>query len=155
MRNRQARNPRPTCVRSIVSVLLVAVVACGAQAAPTTTTVPTRMVELITAQPGGAQMEALGVFTLKYDPELNCLYFDEPDNNGEPGTGGRNIIVWPAGFTAEATGDEVVVHDPQGAAVASTGVPFQMSGGGGPYSGEHCDAIGAWIAASGPQPVDG
>ncbi|MDH3307857.1 MAG: hypothetical protein OEO77_10105 [Acidimicrobiia bacterium] len=110
-------------------------------------------VELLTGPMSG--MEALGTFVLEYDASLNCVYFVEEDNNGEPGTGGRVVIVWPPGYTAIAIGDKVSVFDAAGALAARTGVPFEMAGGGGPYNGVYCDAIGAWHPSTGPRPVDG
>ncbi len=116
-------------------------------------------VEILTAgadAEGG--MDALGTFTLRYDRVLNCLYHDEPDNNGEPGTGGRVVIVWPFGYTAVAAEDEVVVLDSTGTSVARAGVAFQMGGGAGPADGGHCDAIGVWVAngplTGSPSPAD-
>ena len=67
-----------------------------------------------------AGMEALGTFVLEYDAEHNCLFHLEADNNGEPGTGGRVIVIWPEGHTAERSGDDVVVVDETGEEVART-----------------------------------
>ena len=97
-----------------------------------------------------AGMEALNTFTLRYDPNLNCLYHDEPDNNGEPGTGGRVAIMWPFGFTAVADEDGVVVFDEAGTPVARTGYAFQIGGGGLPADSDHCQAIGVWVANGSP-----
>ena len=94
-------------------------------------------------------LDALGSFTLQYDPELNCLYHDEADNNGEPGTGGRVTVIWPSGYSAMIDGDEVNVLDADGAVVARTNATFQIAGGSGPADG-HCDSIGAWFANGGP-----
>jgi hypothetical protein len=108
-------------------------------------------VEILTASAdadGG--MDALSTFTLHHDPNLNCLYHDEPDNNGEPGTGGRVAIVWPFGFTAIADEDGVVVFDQAGTPVARTGRAFQIGGGGLPADSDHCQAIGVWVANGSP-----
>ncbi|MEM9134223.1 MAG: hypothetical protein AAGA59_12080 [Actinomycetota bacterium] len=110
-------------------------------------------VEILTAAAAAdadAGMEALSTFTLHYDPDLNCLYHDEPGNNGEPGTGGRVAIVWPFGFTAVADEDGIVVLDDAGTTVARTGQPFQIAGGGLPADSDHCDAIGVWVANGSP-----
>lgn len=95
-------------------------------------------------------MDALGTFTLHHDPVLNCLYHDEPDNNAEPGTGGRIVIVWPAGYTAVADDNEVAVLDATGSPVARTNVAFRIGGGGLPADTDHCNAIGVWVASGPP-----
>ena len=116
-------------------------------ATPSTAALEPGLVEILTTSADAdAGMEALSTFTLRHDPNLNCLYHDEPDNNGEPGTGGRVAIVWPFGFTAVADEDGVVVFDEAGAPVARTGHAFQISGGGFPADSEHCQAIGVWVA---------
>lgn len=97
-------------------------------------------------------MEALGTFDLQFDPELNCLYHDEPSNNGEPGTGGRVVVIWPEGYRAVRTADGAFIADPNGTPVATTDSPFQIAGGAVDPPGEHCDAIGAWLANGGPLP---
>ena len=91
-----------------------------------------------------AGMEARGTFVLEYDAEHNCLFHLEADNNGEPGTGGRVIVIWPEGHTAERSGDDVVVVDETGEEVARTGVPVTLAGGGGATELDHCGAVGAW-----------
>lgn len=95
-------------------------------------------------------MEALSTFLLYHDPDRNCLYHDEADNNGEPGTGGRVAIVWRSGFTAIADKDGVVVLDETGTPVARTGYAFPIGGGGLPADSDHCDAIGVWVANGSP-----
>lgn len=108
-------------------------------------------VEILTASADGdAGMKALSTFTLLHDPNLNCLYHDEPDNNGEPGTGGRVAVVWPFGFTAVADEGGVVVFDEAGTPVARTGHAFQIGGGGLPADSDHCQAIGVWVANGSP-----
>lgn len=97
-------------------------------------------------------MEALGTFNLQFDPELNCLYHDEPSNNGEPGTGGRIIVIWPEGYSAVRTPDGAFVADASGTPVAATDSPFQIGGGAIEVPGEHCEAIGAWLANGAPLP---
>lgn len=112
---------------------------------------PGSPVEILTAAAeANGGMDALGSFVLRHDPDLNCLYHDEPDNNGEPGTGGRVAILWPFGFTAAADGDGVVVFDETGMPVARTGHEFQIGGGGLPADAEHCNAIGVWVANGSP-----
>lgn len=108
-------------------------------------------VQILTAGDGAdSAMSALGTFVLRHDQDLNCLYHDEEDNNGEPGTGGRVVIMWPPGYTAKAAGDGVVVFAEDGEPVAETDVAFQIGGGAAPASGDHCDAIGTWIANGPP-----
>ena len=109
-------------------------------------------VEILTSSPE-VSMTALGSFVLQYDEELNCLYHDEPSNNGEPGTGGRIVIVWPDGYSAVERNGEVDVLDASGGVVATTGAEFQL--GGGMVAGEsHCDAIGAWVTTDAPVDPD-
>lgn len=101
-------------------------------------------VPVLTGEPSG--MEALGTFTLQYDAELNCLYHDEEDNNGEPGTGGRVVVQWPQGTTASLVGGVVTVVDADGIEIARTGEPVTLGGGGTPFLGsDHCNAIGIWM----------
>lgn len=59
------------------------------------------------AEDSDAVMTALNTFTLRYDDDQNRRYHHEPDNNGEPGTGGQVTIVWPFGFTAVASPEHV------------------------------------------------
>lgn len=110
-------------------------------------------VPILTQEAGETGSEALGTFLLQYDAGLNCLYHQEADNNGEPGTGGRVVIVWPAGYSASSRGDSVTVFNRAGEAVARTGVPFTMAGGGGQTERDHCDASGEWLASGDPQPI--
>ena len=108
-------------------------------------------VDIVTGEPeGGAGMQALSSFTLKYDPDLNCLYHDEPDKNGEPGAGGRVVVVWPAEYTAVRDTPGVAVLNPAGHVVARSGETFQIAGGGRGGGSGHCDSIGEWIANGGP-----
>jgi len=95
-------------------------------------------------------MQALSSFTLHHDPDLNCLYHDEPDNNGEPGTGGRVAVVWPFGYTAVVDDGEVAVLDATGTTVARTNIAFTIGGGGLAANTDHCDTIGIWIANGPP-----
>lgn len=105
-------------------------------------------VEILTSNPE-VSMTALNSFVLQYDDELNCLYHDEPSNNGEPGTGGRIVIVWPEGYSAVERSGDVDVLDASGTVVATTGTEFQL--GGGMVDGEsHCNAIGAWVTTDAP-----
>lgn len=108
-------------------------------------------VEILTAnEDSDGGMEALNSFTLRHDADQNCLYHDEPDNNGEPGTGGRVAIIWPFGFTAIADGGGVSVLDAAGTPVAHTGVTFQIGGGAVPANTDYCDVIGIWVANGPP-----
>ena len=124
-------------------------------AAPDVDSFPVDILTAGQANQGG--MDALGTFVLKYDPDLNCLYHLEEDNNGEPGTGGRVVIVWPFGYSAMNQQGKVVVFDETGKPVATTGVQFQIGGGGdafdrGGMGDGGCDAIGVWYANGGPLP---
>lgn len=110
-------------------------------------------VDILTGDPEGSLgQQALSSFTLQYDPELNCLYHDEPDNNGEPGTGGRVVVVWPDGYSALRHGDGAVVINQAGDEVARTGESFSLAGGAIGGGSGHCDSIGTWVANGGPRP---
>jgi len=90
--------------------------------------------------------EALSTFTLQYDDNLNCLYHDEEDNNGEPGTGGRVVVQWLRGTTASLANGVVTVIDADGTELARSGEPVTLTGGGSAFLGsDHCKAIGIWI----------
>ncbi len=79
-------------------------------------------IDLITASSrSNGGMTALGTFTLQYDAEANCLFYDEE--------GGRATIVWPFGFTASLVDGVATVFAPDGVVVASAGVEVQMGGG--------------------------
>lgn len=141
----------------------VVVVDPPAPGGPTTTAQPDiefSPVDILTAPaPTQDGMDALGTFVLKYDTELNCLYHLEGDNNGEPGTGGRVVVQWPFGYSASNQNGKVIVFDETGTAVATSGVQFQIAGGGGVFDGAEvsggCDAIGIWYANGGPMPPGG
>jgi hypothetical protein len=68
----------------------------------------------------GLQMQSVleGTLTL----EGSCLYASAPGQD-------RILPVWPAGFSYEADGEDVIVMDADGDAVAQTGAPFSASGG--------------------------
>lgn len=120
---------------------------------PSTTIVPTGpSVEILTADaPTPLSQQALNEINLRHDPELNCLYFDSPDNNGEPGTGGRNVVIWPFGYTAVLDGEDVVVLNEFGAIVAQTNMRVTLVGGTGGPLPDHCGAIGVWRAGAAAQ----
>lgn len=107
---------------------------------------------------GGGGMAALGRFELRYDPELECVYFpgDEETNSGEPGTGGRTLPVWPFGYTA--VGGPVTVYDYDGVVRATEGDLIESGGGFVSVefvdAAELCGATGAWIMSSPPIVVD-
>lgn len=138
-------------MRHIITLLLIlALVACSGSSADETSDAEGEPkiqpvdVPVLTGGPSG--MEALGSFTLRYDAELNCLYYDEDDNNGEPGTGGRNVVQWLNGTTASRVGDIVTVYAADGTELAVTGELTTVTGGGTPFLGsDHCNAIGIWM----------
>ena len=112
-------------------------------------------VELVTQSTrAGGGMSALGRFVVMFDADRGCVYFpgDEESNNGEPGTGGRTLPVWPFGYTAEL--DPLRIYDFDGNLLAPEGDTIEM--GGGFVSAEltdvenDCGATGAWIASSPP-----
>ncbi|CAN0459249.1 unnamed protein product, partial [Phaeothamnion confervicola] len=79
-------------------------------------------IDLITASSrSNGGMTALGTFTLQYDAEANCLFYDEES--------GRATIVWPFGFTASLVDGVATVFAPNGGVVATAGVEVQMGGG--------------------------
>ena len=132
-------------------VLTLALVGCTATPDDDTSEVAPAVVEaldvpVLTGEPSG--MEALGTYTLQYDAELNCLYHDEPDNNGEPGTGGRVVIQWLRGTTASLADGVVTVVDTEGNEIARTGEPVTLTGGGTAFLGsDHCNAVGIWMVS--------
>ena len=112
-------------------------------------------VELVTQSTrAGDGMTALGRFVVMFDADRGCVYFpgDEESNNGEPGTGGRTLPVWPFGYTAQS--DPLRIYDFDGNLLAAEGDTIEM--GGGFVSAEFtdvendCGATGAWIASSPP-----
>jgi hypothetical protein len=98
-------------------------------------------VEILTSRirvAGG--MDALGQFTLKYDPDLNCVYFAEGADSD------RTVPVWPFGYSA--TSDPMTVYDYDGGLVASGGDQLELGGGNveaGFVDGNTCGADSAWI----------
>jgi hypothetical protein len=156
------RHPRPVVTpydrdmptskhsRAILLAALLAASGCGDGFNGSSSDIPGGVEILTAAEDSGHVMQALSSFTLRYDAEQNCLYHDEPDNNGEPGTGGRVSIVWPFGFTAIADDNGVSVLDATGTPVARTGVTFQIDGGAVPAATDYCDVIGVWVAAGPP-----
>ncbi len=95
----------------------------------------------------GGGMMALGRFTLRYDRERRCAYLD--------GSGGRNIAIWPFGFSADAR--PVRIYDFDGNVVLRQGETFEIAGGWGggidwlPGGTETCGAESAFIASSSPE----
>lgn len=111
-------------------------------------------VELVT-QPNraGGGMDALGTFEVRFDQELDCVFFpgDEGSLNGR-----RTVPVWPFGYTAEA--DPLRIYDQDGDLVAEEGDRIRMGGGfvGAEFldNPELCGATGAWIMSSRPEVVE-
>lgn len=117
--------------------------ACG----PSTLNADGSGVDLLTRSVVLGGQDALSTFVLEYDVDLNCFYHDEEDNNGEPGTGGRVVVQWPPGYTGTFLDGVGTVYDADGNIAAQTGVPVLLGGGGGPYTGDHCAAIGIWTVS--------
>jgi hypothetical protein len=98
-------------------------------------------VEILTSRirvAGG--MDALGLFRLKYDSELNCVYF------GDGSDSDRTVPMWPFGYSA--TSDPMTVYDYDGNQVASEGDQLELGGGGvdgGFVDGNLCGADSVWI----------
>ncbi len=144
-------------VRAGTPLLILGMIVASCSSAPepsaaTVVAIPGARVDLLTNQNESAA-DALSTFLLHYDPDGNCLFHLEEANNGEPGTGGRVVIIWPDGYLALSRGDSVTVFNDKGQAVARTGVPFQLSGGGGPATTNHCGATGEWVASGVPAPI--
>jgi len=89
---------------------------------------------------GGGGMSALGRFTVHYDPERRCVYFES-----EPGE--RLLPVWPYGFWATANPLRIFDYDDN--LVGRAGEAIEL--GGGQVEIEHlrtenaCGAKLAWI----------
>jgi hypothetical protein len=90
----------------------------------------------------GGGMAALGLFTIGYDAELNCIYFPGDEN----GASGRTVPVWPFGYST--TSSPLVVYDYDGNLLAREGDEIELGGGfvdAGLVEGNTCGAAGAWI----------
>jgi hypothetical protein len=100
-------------------------------------------VEILTSRTrAGAGMAALGLFTVAYDADLNCIFF--PGDEG--GGGARTVPVWPFGYSA--TSSPLTIYDYDGNVVAREGDEVELGGGHidiGFVEGNTCDAAGAWI----------
>ncbi len=84
-------------------------------------------------------MDALGLFTLRFDPELRCFYFEEEG-------GGRVLPIWPLGFSA-GSGPPAQVFDRDGQPYATDGDRLEVGGGSG-ASRERagsCAAEDTWV----------
>ncbi len=89
-------------------------------------------------------MDALGTFELRYDPDLNCVYF----TGTEDGDGGRTVPVWPFGFSA--TRSPMTVYDFDAVPVAAEGDTLELGGGfvgAQSVDGNPCGAESAWIVS--------
>jgi hypothetical protein len=100
-------------------------------------------VEIITQRTrGGAQMQALGHFSIEYDQKLACIYLKNS-------TGERVLPVWPMGFWA--TREPLQVHDFDGRVVATGGAAIEFSGGEVGmqhfHADNYCGADKVWIGA--------
>jgi hypothetical protein len=84
----------------------------------------TGTVDLITAASRStAGMDALGSFTIQYDADGNCLYWEQD--------GRRGTLAWPFGFSATEADGVATVFDASGAEVVTTGEAVELGGGGG------------------------
>ena len=111
-------------------------------------------VELLTKSTrGGGGMDALGTFEVRFDPDLNCVYF--PGDGDVAPEGSRTAPIWPFGYTAAANPLRIFDHD--GRLVAREGDVIQVGGGHvGPPSDdrpENCGATDVWIMSSRPELV--
>jgi hypothetical protein len=100
-------------------------------------------VEILTSRTRlGGGMAALGLFEVRYDPELNCMYF----TGSEEGDAGRTVPVWPFGYSA--TSSPLIVYDYDGNQVGGEGDTLELGGGFVGVElvdGDTCGADGAWI----------
>lgn len=93
---------------------------------------------------GGAGMQALGTFTVRFDAEQRCVY-------GEAGAE-RIGLIWPFGYYA--TSDPLRVLDNDGRLVAREGDLIESGGGGGPRQGPQvCGTSDVWIMNGRPTVV--
>ncbi len=98
-------------------------------------------VELVTAEfraRGG--MDALGLFTLRFDADLGCFFFEGDD-------GARWLPVWPLGFSGHS-GPPARVFDRDGEVYAAAGDQVEVGGGGStsaPAGQETCGAANTWV----------
>lgn len=103
-------------------------------------------VELETAQTrGGAGMDALGTFTLRFDAQEGCVY-------GEFGQE-RSGLIWPFGYYAES--DPLRVYDQDGQLVAQEGDVLESGGGFSSREGpDRCGASEVWVMNGRPTVVE-
>lgn len=96
----------------------------------------------ITTQPRGAGgMDALGSFVLRYDSELDCVWFEDAD-------GSRIKPIWP--FGSRLLRGAMVVFDGAGQPLAAVGQEVQLGGGFGellPDADDRtdCGAESVWV----------
>jgi hypothetical protein len=104
-------------------------------------------VEILTSRSrAGGGMDALGLFTVAYDAELNCVFLSEGSTGVEPENSGRTVPVWPFGYSA--TRSPLTIYDYDGNVVAGEGDEIELGGGFVDVDfveGNSCDATGAWI----------
>jgi hypothetical protein len=103
-------------------------------------------VELETAQTrGGAGMDALGTFTLRFDAQQGCVHGEF----GQEHTG----LIWPFGYYAEA--NPLRVYDQDGQLVAQEGDVLESGGGFSSREGpDRCEASGVWVMNGRPTVVE-
>jgi hypothetical protein len=104
-------------------------------------------VEILTSRTRfGGGMTALGLFTVGYDPELNCVFLGEGSAGAEPENSARTVPVWPFGYSA--TSSPLIIYDYDGNLFATEGEDIELGGGHvdvGFVDGNTCGAAGAWI----------
>jgi hypothetical protein len=93
---------------------------------------------------GGAGMDALGTFTIRFDARRRCVYGD---------AGAERVgLIWPFGYYAMS--DPLRVFDNDGRLVAREGDLIESGGGGGPREGpDVCGTSNVWIMNGGPTVV--
>jgi hypothetical protein len=70
----------------------------------------------------GVCYTSAAVGPLVVDPEYGTAITDVPTLATAP-------VMWPPGFTGRRVGSEVVVYDPEGKVVATTGRSYRLEGG--------------------------
>jgi hypothetical protein len=118
----------------VVLLFAVGISACGALAQSSPLGEP---VQLLTGNAGG--------YTVwNKDGVRSCLGLNvvgQLVSDAKYGTAiGATPVMWPLGFTGRREGSEVVVLDPTGDVVATTGRTYRLDGG---YWGEGFSACGA------------
>jgi hypothetical protein len=111
-------------VAAVVAVPFIELLDQPLAALPPWQSVVVGTVDLITAAArSSAGMDALGTFTIRYDMDGNCVYWESD--------GRRGTLAWPFGYSATEANGTATVFDAGGNEVAVTGELLELGGGGG------------------------